>query len=302
VIIGQRPFFDQGHERPSAEEGSRAIVLRAAQPSDQRIGIYARGACHLRALFACAPLIQKILRGSCAIDYDGHNSRGRCDLVLQTLQNLPPEWTEPVIRKLQLPPDYFQPDLFKDTFTVETESGPEQFRKDVIVLHIAADATGRLAFRHREHGFLVDPGGGFLLNLDSVIGDSEVLSWFQQKFEPVAPLSIDEFSDQLATIIRLLRERGSPRIIVFNSLTVPLESLTHTWQLVRHLLPIRYRELHVSLCELSRKLDFIVVDLDRILKRCRIRTEIRMTRLNPQQNQLVIRELFDILRDTGVFD
>jgi hypothetical protein len=302
MIPGREEVLDRGREQSSSVEQCRSIVLRAERSSAQRIGIYARGGCHLRAIFSCAPLIQKVLRGTCGIYYDGLNARGRSDLILQTLQELPSEWTETVIQKLHLPPDYFQPDLFADAFTVDDDSSGELFRKDVIVLHIGADLSGRMVYRHREHRFLVDPGGGWLLNLEAVLRDLDAVSWFRQHFEPVAPLSVDEFADKFTTIIRLLRERGSPRILVLNCLAVSVDSRTHTWQLERHPRSFRWRELHLSLCELSRQLDFAVVDLDRILKSCRIRAESELIRLNPEQNQRLAYELFKIMHNMGVFD
>jgi hypothetical protein len=293
--------------RPRDEEdrhelGERFVVLRAPQPSGQRIGIYARGGCHLRAVFTCVPLIRKVLRGTCGIYYDGLNARARADLELQTLQSLPAEVTDLLIRKLHLTADYFLPRLFEETFTLETNEGPEVFEKNVIIIHIGADSAGRIVYRHRDTGLLVDPGGGWLKNLEATLGDLESVRWFRQNFVSIGTSALDDFVANFTKIVARLRQRCSPRLLVFNTLLVEPGSLLHTYQLVKNPQSLRWREFSVALYELSRQLDFAVVDLDRILKLAGVRSQMEFAHFSPEMNWTVGQEIFRILERQGVFD
>src|SRR6266851_7741825 len=116
--------------------GENFVILRADDATDKRIGIYARGGCHLAAMFACGPLIQQYLTGTCCILHDGDGPRCRSDMELQSLCALPSEHVQPVLEKLGLGDDYFQPRLFNEDFVVQGTSGPERFPKTVVVLHI----------------------------------------------------------------------------------------------------------------------------------------------------------------------
>ncbi len=65
---------------------------------------------------------------------------------------------------------------------------------------------------------------------------------------------------------------------------------------------MRWREFNIALMELSRKLDFTVVDMDRILKFAGIRTQVEFAHFLPRQNLFVAHEIFRILKERGVFD
>jgi hypothetical protein len=291
-------------ETDTREVGDHYVVLRSAMPAEGRVGIYARGGCHLRAMFACAPLIQDVLRGACCIFHDGGAPRCRSDLELQTLQNLPREWVTPVIEKLRLRDDFFQPALFEDTFTIPGDNGSETFSKNVIVLHIGMDSAGRTLYRHRKHGFLVDPGGGWLQSLQSmdlILKDLSVVRWFRESFECVGMISVESFVENYTKIIEILRRKTKAHIVFFNTLGVEPGTLTHNYQFVKQPLHMRWREFNIALWELSRKLDFPVVDLDRVLKCAGIRAQTEFAHFHPRQNVLVAREAFQVLSDLGVF-
>jgi hypothetical protein len=281
--------------------GENYLLLRSPAYSPKRIGIYARGSCHLAALFAAAPLIERVLGGTCCIVHDGMQARCRSDLELQTLQDLPQEWLDPVIEKLHLGADYFRPQLFEPTFTIPAADGPEEFPKTVVVLHISPDSNGRTLYRHKKHGFLVDPGGGWLRSLNSVLGNPLAVTWFRENFEQVGMIGVDQFIENYTKIIGHLRQRARAHVMVFNTLTVEPGSLTHNYQFVKHRMTLRWREFHIALTELSRTLDFSVLDMDRILKLAGIRTQTEFAHFLPHQNRFVAREAFRLLNDLGIF-
>jgi hypothetical protein len=114
--------------------------------------------------------------------------------------------------------------------------------------------------------------------------------------------SVGDFVANYTKIIGVLRQRKSPRILVFNTLMVEPGSLTHTYQLVKNPMSLRWREFNVALYELSRKLDFAVVDLDRILKLAGVRSQLEFAHFAPELNRTVGREMFRIMQGMGVFD
>src|SRR5207249_7130894 len=116
---------------------------------------------------------------------------------------LPREWVQPVLEKLNLPADYFAPRLFEKDFVVPGRVEPERFPKTVVVLHIGMDAT-RTLYRHRQHGFLFDPGGAWLQSIDTVLGDMTKVAWFRKNFESIGMIGVDDFMENYTKITQLL--------------------------------------------------------------------------------------------------
>jgi hypothetical protein len=279
--------------------GENFVVLRGAA-AGPRVGVYARGGCHLSAVFCAAPLIQQGLKGTCCVHHDGDGPRCRSDMELQTLRELPREWVSPVTERLRLGDDYFKPRLFSEDFEVPGPDGPERFPKTVVVLHIGMDAT-RTLYRHRQHGFLVDPGGAWLQSVEAALGDLETVAWFRRHFESVGMIGLDGFRENYTKIVTLLRARSGSQVLVFNTLTVEPGNLTHNYQAVKYPHARRLREFNVALWELSRELNFAVVDVDRILKRAGTRSQTEFAHFLPQHNLLIGQEVFRILQEQGVF-
>jgi hypothetical protein len=70
---------------------------------------------------------------------------------------------------------------------------------------------------------------------------------------------------------------------------------------VKNFHPLRRRAFVVALAELSRQLDFSIVDVDRIVKRFGVRAQVDFAQMSPHLNLLVAREVVRILHDRGVF-
>src|SRR5262249_52408346 len=143
------------------ETGQNFVLLRCGAAHAARYGIYAKGSCDLKLLYACAPFIRPILNGTCCILSEGDAADSRADILLQTLQPHPKESQDAIRQKLSLPADYFEPCLFEKTFSVPVAEGAEEFPKSVVCLSIGPDLM-RTVYRHRENGLLVDPGGAWL--------------------------------------------------------------------------------------------------------------------------------------------
>jgi hypothetical protein len=282
--------------------GDNFVILRGQDASEKRIGIYTRGGCHLHSVFACAPMIHPRLEGSCCIINEGNAARCQSDLELQTLQDIPAEWVQPVVERFRLGADYFQPRLFEETFTVQANDQMEQFPKTVVMIHIGPDSTGRPLYRHRKHGFLVDPGETWLNRLDSVLGNMPALSWFRETFESVGQVSVEHFVENYSKMIPLLRAKTGAEVMVFNHLTIRPGDATHTFEPIHWAPPMRWQEFNIALFELSRKLDFSIVNMDRILKLAGTGTQMDMAHFLPHQHLFVAKEAFRIMNELGVFD
>jgi hypothetical protein len=284
------------------ETGDNFVFIPPTAGEWNRVGIFARGGCHLQTLFACAPLIEKVARGACCIYYDRSPATVRSDLELQTLQGIPEEWAAPVIEKLQLRTDCFQPQLFEPTFRVPGRDDLGDFPKSVVILSIASDAVGRSLYRHRRHGFLVDPGGGWLRSVQSTLNDLSGVAWFRENFERVGQINVSAFVENFARLIGALRGRVGAPVLVFNVLTLEPHNPIHNYQCVKRSDSLRWREFDIALMELSRRLDFPVVDLDRILKRIGIRGQLTAAHFTPKADVLIAREAFRIIKELGIFN
>jgi hypothetical protein len=241
------------------------------------------------------PLIHPILRGTCCIIREGLVSDSRSDLLLQTTEDFPREWLAPVIEKLKLPATYFQPQFFDKTFVVPGFHGPEEFPKRVIFLSIAADVS-RTLYRHRQHSFLVDPGEWWLSqSMQNVLGDLSTATWFWENFVSVGQLSVDAFQENMARIVKLLKQNTGAHILVFNMLTGRADEPTHRHQLATNGPQARRREFNAALAGLSHKLDFAIVDVDRLLKTAGLAAQLGTLQFPPERDEPINQEIFRVI-------
>jgi hypothetical protein len=281
------------------QTGENFVLLRSGAPQ-RRVGVYARGSCDLKLLYACAPFIRPALKGTCCILSEGGAADARSDVLLQTLQSFPGEWLDSVRERLGLDDDYFRPVLFEKTFTVPGRDGPEEFPKTVVCLSLGPDLM-RTVYRHREYGLLVDPGGAWLnQSLELVLRDLSVATWFRDNFVSVGKLSVDEFVQHFSRVVRLVQSETGAHVMVFNTLTVDPGSLLHCYQLVKNCHAIRRRQFHLALVDLSRELGFSVIDLDRVLKRAGVHIQVDFGHPPPVFNPLIAQEVVRILREREV--
>jgi hypothetical protein len=118
-------------------------------------------------------------------------------------------------------------------------------------------------------------------------------------------MPLTQFRTTFARLVREVRARTNAHVVVFNVLCVEPGIDTHNYQFVRRPLGIRLRSFNLALAELSRELDFDIVDVDFISKSIGTQKHIDpfhdSTPLSPAaQHPDVARALFDILVDRGV--
>src|SRR5205807_8442856 len=101
---------------------------------------------------------------------------------------------------------------------------------------------------------------------EAILGDLPSLNWFRENFESVGRVRVEHFAENFRRLIPLVRARTGARVIVFNHLTIIPGDLTHNYQSGQAPQQMRWEEFGVARADLSRELDFSVVDMDRILK------------------------------------
>jgi len=280
---------------------SRSVVVSESDDfPEPRRGIVLRGGCDMPSAFTAAPLIAERIRGTVAISRQiGGTGGHRSDQILQTLDDLDRDAVAETREKLKLNSHYFTPTFFDRTFSVSNLPQAGEFPKDVIVLGIASDQV-RQVYRHRKHGFVVDPGGWWLnQDLNNVLGDLSVVEWFRDNFRRAGRMSLDDFRKNNARLVAETRERVGAHIVYYNTMVVDPANPTHNYQLVKAAHSVRRREFAIALTELSRDLGFPIVDVDRVLKTAGVEQQVDFAHFPTDRMMPIGAELHRILRQLG---
>jgi hypothetical protein len=277
--------------------GKRFVMVWEGSRNAKQVGIFMNGGCDLPAVFTAVPTIRKKLNGTAAIYWHGSVSNSHTSLLLQSLQSLPDEQVQPTQDKLNLPPTYFKPILFEPTFAIPHQNTKTTFQKNVVIFSIGPDIV-RTLYRHKEHGLLVDPGGYWLnRSLADIMADRATTFWFRKNFSSLGLIDVETFSQYITKIVARLRQQMDATILIFNVLTVEPGDWTHNYQLQKSPYELRRREFCYALTELSRKLDFNIVDVDRTLKRAGLReTQMDFAHYPDEVYPYIGQEVFRILQ------
>lgn len=296
--IDTRVEIDRGPGWVQLSGKTSVIVSESDDFPEPRRGIFLKGGCDLPSAFTVAPLLRQGIKGTIAISRPAGGTGGnRSDQILQTLESLDAEAVEETSRVLGLRRDFFEPTFFDPTFRVPRMSEAGEFRKDLVVMGISTDQTRQL-YRHREHGFIVDPGGWWLnQDLNLVLQDLDKVEWFRKNFKQVGRMTVDEFVKNNTRLIEEIRQRTGAQVIFYNTLTVDPSNPTHNYQLVRTDHGARRRDFTIALARLSADLDFPVVDVDRILKTEGVEEQVDFAHFPVDRMMPIGADLYQILVD-----
>ncbi len=256
--------------------GRRAIIVSESDDfPEPRRGVLLKGGCDLPSVFTAAPLLRQGIKGTIAISRNvGGTGGNRSDQILQTLEDLPQDAIAETRRMLKLDAAYFEPALFNKTFTVPHMPQAGEFNRDMVIFSIASDETRQL-YRHREHGFVADPGGWWLnQDLDRVLDDLSSVEWFRKNFKRVGRMSVDDFRKNNTRLVNEVRDRLGAHVVYYNTMVVDPANPTHNYQLVKTAHSVRRREFTIALAELSQDLGFPIVDVDRVLKTAGVEEQV----------------------------
>ena len=284
--------------------GQRSVVVSESDDfPEPRRGILLKGGCDLPSVFTAAPLMRNGIRGTIAITrHIGGTGGNRSDQILQTLDDLDPDAVAETAKMLNLSDDYFSPTFFSRTFQVPLLPQAGEFRKDLIVMGISTDET-RQMYKHREAGFLADPGGWWLnQDLGRVLEDRETVDWFRKNFKRVGRLSLDDFRSYNTRLIHEIRERVGAEVMYYNTMVLDPANPTHNYQLVKTANSVRRRDFTIAFTELSRELDFPIVDVDRILKMAGVGEQVDFAHFPADRMVPIGAEVYRILVASGFLD
>lgn len=296
--------METSNERNSVVEylDSNQIILDSSSHPENKIGIYMMGSCDLPSVFSCVPLIKPILKGTCCIFKEGQIEKSRSDLLLQNFKNYPQDLLAPVLEKFYLPANFFDNQLFKPNFCVSNGSSFKDFPKQVVILSIASDVT-RVMYQHREHGFLVDPSGWWNNQpMDSMLRDLSSANWFRKHFVSLGRMTVEAFVENFTELISQIQRVTNAQILVFNTLTIEPGNINHNYQFVKRPESLRRREFNLALIELSRKLNFWIVDIDKILKQTKTKNMVDFAHFPVELYQPIGQEVFRILEELEIFN
>lgn len=291
-----------GRGRSFSNKETFTLMWSDSLRSAKRVGIYAKGSCDLPAVFGAAPRMRKLVNGTCAVFLErGGVSAARSDILLQTLRPQAPEVTSRLKQELALYAGYFEPTLFEESFRIPGYEYLGEFPKSVVFLSIAADVV-RTIYRHGDSGLLIDPGGWWLnQDMSKVLSNLDKVAWFQDNFEKVGKMGVEDFYANFSEVIRTLQARTKAEILVLNTLEVEPGDPTHTYQLVANPGTKRRREFNLALIEMARELDFGIVDVDRILKREGVQSQVDFSHFPKEGFRPLADEISRILEDMDIF-
>lgn len=297
--IGTRSLRNAAKFHLSKPVRRKDFYARSIRGSE-RLGIYGVGGCDVRVVVGCGPMVANDWHGSLCVGSFWDAPASRSDLLVQTLQPPPREHTAEVSDKLELEDEYFEPRLFEPEFSLPDQAGLGRWPKDVVVFSTSSD-VGRTLYRHKEHGFLVDPGGWWLTaDMDDVLGDLEKVKWFSANFAKASRIGVEESMKNFETIVRAVRERLGAYVVVLNVLTVDPGKVALDYKHSNSPNRVRRREFHEGIAQLGHRLDFPILDVDRITKELGISGQADFVHYTPPQKQAISREFAGLLRDAGV--
>ena len=264
----------------------------------EKLGIFTYGPCDVGGIFAVEPFVKTRLNGECGILRGGYGAAStRTDIILQTLETWPDELLEPIFKNLKLNPGYFKPTVFEPTFTLQTPTGKKVFKKDLICLSVGPDLV-RTAYQHRESGLVVDPGGWWLnQKMDHVLSDLSALSWFNKNFKKIGRIPLENWVENFTKIINLLQQKTTARILVFNMLAVEPGAQHYNYQFVKSPETIRRRQFNLALVEMSSKLGFSILDVDKVLKGVGVKEQVDFGHCPIDRFAIVAEEIVRIMVD-----
>jgi len=278
----------------------RRDIYAVRKTSKRRFGVYGYGGCDILSLVGAGPKLASQLDASFCIGRFGSAQQTRSDILLQSLNPPNAAATAEVTKRLGLADDYFSPTLFERTFRIPDQGGIGQFPKDVVVLSISSD-TSRTLYRHREHGFLVDPGGWWLTtDMGDVLTDLSAVKWFSANFAKARRIDVADSMDNFAEIITEVRDRTGAFVVMMNVLTVDPGSSSLDYKHANSPNRVRRREFGLAATELAASMNLPLLDVDRLTKETGISGQADFVHYTPEQKRLISNEFADLLIDAGV--
>lgn len=166
---------------------------------------------------------------------------------------------------------------------------------DAVVLSLQSATTNALV-RHRRDGWLLLPDA-----FES--WDAPSRAFLQQECENAGLASLEDTMARLERLAGAIDEKLGVPLLVYNlSPAVPGER-THCWLGAEDSLSLRVRRFNVALAELSTRVGFSIVDVERIAAAAGTdRVKVDLLHLTAEGWRLVAEEVVRILEEQGCLD
>lgn len=166
---------------------------------------------------------------------------------------------------------------------------------DAVILSLQSAVLNALV-RHRRDGWLLLPDW-------LVTWDSASRAWLESECENAGLAPIEPTLRRLEQLIIAVEERLGAHVLVYNLSPVIPGEQTHCWLGAEDSLGLRVRRFNLGLAELSTRLDFSIVDVDRITACAGAdRLKVDLVHLTAEGCRLVAEEVVRILEERGCFD
>jgi hypothetical protein len=166
---------------------------------------------------------------------------------------------------------------------------------DAVVLSMQSAITNALV-RHRRDGWLLLPD-----HLDT--WDAEARAFLDRECENAGLAPLELTMSRLERLIEAVEERLGAHVLVYNLSPVVPGERTHCWLGAEDSLAQRVRRFNLALADLSARLGFSVVDVERIAACAGAdRVKVDLFHLTTEGWRLLAEEVVRILEDRGWFD
>jgi hypothetical protein len=166
---------------------------------------------------------------------------------------------------------------------------------DVVVLSIQSLATNALV-RHRREGWLLLPD-----DLES--WDAASRAWLANECENAGLAPLGPAMERLERLIQAIEDRLGAVVLVYNLSPIMPGERVHCWVGAEESLALRVRAINLALAELSSRLGFSVVDVERVCACAGAdRVKVGLMHLTAEGWRLVAEEVVRILEDRGCLE
>lgn len=293
--------FERGDGWVQISGPSFVIVSESSDLPGPRRGILLRGGCDLPTTYTAAPLLRQGIKGTIAIYRQlGGTGSHRSDQLLQTLGDVDPGFMAEARENLRLHAENFQPVMFAPDFEIRRHPQAGRFPMSVTVMSIAQDEVRQL-YRHRQLGYVVDPGGWWLnQDLDRVLDDLSAVHWFREHFAKIGRLRVAQSMANNTKVIEEIRRRNGSKVVFYNTMVIDPASTVHNYQWLNATHSARRREFAIALAELSARMNFPIVDVDRILKTQGVQEQVDFAHFPLERQAPIGAEFHRIMQDFEV--
>jgi hypothetical protein len=169
--------------------------------------------------------------------------------------------------------------------------------RDVVVFSVQPDLAHPL-WRHRRSGYLLalPPHG-------EQTGAPARKQWFAENFVPVGLLPAARFQENLAWLIRAVKERLDAHVLVYNASTVEPGDQVHNYHGREDTWALRVHQFNLAVMELSVREGISFIDVERLVAEHGAYRHVRQAgRYSSEVYEAIRREFRRVLEDIGFFE